>query len=317
MTVRVAAVAAVALISLASLAGGQTAPSAGLTTYHVQGNVWVIAGAGGNITVQASSDAKAAGPGAGEGVLLVDTGRKDMTPAVLAEIQKISPKRIEYIVTTHVDADHVGGHETFAKPRMDYLWTPGTVTGAGVKVIAHENVLPRMSNGPSAYPVIAWPTNTYSSAQRKIFFNDEPVVIIHAPAASTDGDSIVFFRRSDVISAGDLFDATSYPVVDPARGGSLAGIISGLNQLLDLMVPRYNQEGGTFVIPGHGRVGDQHDVLEYRDMLVIVRDRVRAAVAKGQSLAQVKAARPTLDYDARWGASDAFVDAVYAGVAKR
>jgi glyoxylase-like metal-dependent hydrolase (beta-lactamase superfamily II) len=200
---------------------------------------------------------------------------------------------------------------------MDYLWTPGMVTGAGVKVIGHENVLPRMSNGPSAYPVIAWPTNTYSSAQRKISFNDEAVVIIHVPAASTDGDSLVFFRRSDVISAGDLFDATAYPVVDPARGGSLAGIISGLNQLLDLMVPRYNQEGGTLVIPGHGRVGDQHDVLEYRDMLVIVRDRVRAAVAKGQSLAQVKAARPTLDYDARWGSTsgawttDAFVEAVY------
>ncbi len=172
-----------------------------LTTYHVQGNVWVIAGAGGNITVQ-TSNARAAGPGAGEGVLLVDTGRKDMTPAVLAEIQKISPQAHRAIVTTHVDADHVGGHETFAKPRMDYLWTPGMVTGAGVKVIGHENVLPRMSNGPSAYPVIAWPTNTYSSAQRKIFFNDEPVVIIHAPAASTDGDSMVFFRRSDVISSG-------------------------------------------------------------------------------------------------------------------
>ena len=138
---------------------------------------------------------------------------------MLAEIQKISPKRIEYIVTTHVDADHVGGHETFAKPRMDYLWTPGMVTGAGVKVIAHENVLPRMSNGPSAYPVIAWPTNTYSSAQRKIFFNDEPVVIIHAPAATTDGDSIVFFRRST--SAPATSTTTSYPVFDPS-GGSLA-----------------------------------------------------------------------------------------------
>jgi glyoxylase-like metal-dependent hydrolase (beta-lactamase superfamily II) len=287
MTVRVAAVAAVVLLSFASLAGGQTAPSAGLITYHVQGNVWVIAGAGGNITVQASS-AKAAGPGAGEGVLLVDTGRKETTAAVLAEIAKIAPgSRIEYIVTTHVDADHVGGHETFAKPRMDFLWTPGMVTGAGVKVIAHENVLPRMSNGPAAYPVIAWPTNTYSSAQRKIYFNDEPVIVIHAPAATTDGDSIVFFRRSDVISTGDLYVTTSYPVVDPARGGSLAGIISALNQILDLMVPRYNQEGGTYVIPGHGRVGDQHDVLEYRDMLVIVRARVKAAVAKGQSLAQV------------------------------
>jgi glyoxylase-like metal-dependent hydrolase (beta-lactamase superfamily II) len=312
----------VALVVLAAVRLDAQSASNGLTTYHVQGNVWVIAGAGGNITVQAS-DAKAAGPGAGEGVLLVDTGRKEMSAAVLAEIQKISPKRIEYIVTTHVDADHVGGHETFAKPRMDYLWTPGMVTGAGVKVIGHENVLPRMSNGPNAYPVIAWPTNTYSSAQRKIFFNDEPVVVIHAPAARTDGDSLVFFRRSDVISAGDLFVTTSYPVIEPARGGSLAGIIDGLNQLLDLMVPRYNQEGGTLVIPGHGRVGDQHDVLEYRDMLVIVRDRVRAAVAKGQSLAQVKASRPTLDYDARWGASsgpwttDAFIDAVYAEAARR
>src|SRR4030095_10043414 len=128
-----------------------------------------------------------------------------------------------------------------------------------------------------------------SSAQRKIFFNGEPVVIIHAPAARTDGDSLVFFRRSDVISTGDLFVTTAYPVIDPARGGSLTGIINGLNQILDLMVPRYNQEGGTYVIPGHGRVGDQHDVLEYRDMLAIVRDRIRAGVGRGQTLAQVKA----------------------------
>jgi glyoxylase-like metal-dependent hydrolase (beta-lactamase superfamily II) len=318
---RAAVLATLAAVPLAGQAANpspqftQSASSA-LTTYHVQGSVWVIAGAGGNITVQASR-ARAAGPGAGEGVLLVDTGRREMTAAVLAEIQKISSSRIEYIVTTHVDADHVGGHETFARPRMDYLWTPGMVTGAGVKVIGHENVLPRMSNGPSAYPVIAWPTHTYSSAQRKIFFNDEPVIIIHAPSARTDGDSLVFFRRSDVISAGDLFVTTSYPTIEPARGGSLGGIINGLNQLLDLMVPRYNQEGGTYVIPGHGRVGDQHDVLEYRDMLVIVRDRVRAAVAKGQTLAQVKAARPTLDYDARWGTPDAFVEAVYAEAAKR
>jgi cyclase len=309
------ALACLTLLSTIPLAG--QSGSSGLTTYHVQGNVWVIAGAGGNITVQAS-DAKSAGPGAGEGVLLVDSGRKEMTPAVLAEIEKIAPgKRIEYIVTTHVDADHVGGHETFAKPRMDYLWTPGMVTGAGVKVIGHENVLPRMSNGVSPYPVIAWPTNTYSSAQRKIFFNDEPVVIIHAPSASTDGDSIVFFRRSDVISTGDLFATTTYPAIDATRGSSVAGIIGGLNQVIDLMVPRYNQQGGTYAIPGHGRVGDQHDVLEYRDMLVIVRDRIRAGIGKGQTLAQVKASRPTLDYDARWGSPDAFVDAVYAELAAK
>jgi cyclase len=296
------------------------AANSGVGSLHVQGNVWVVFGAGGNITVQASP-ARAAGPGAGEGVLLVDTGRRDMSAAVLAEIQKISAGRIEYIVNTRADPDHVGGNEIFAKPRMDFLWTPGTITGPGVKVLAHEKVLPRMSSGPDAYPTIARPTYTYSLAQRRIFFNDEPIVIMHEPVASSDGDSIVFFRRSDVISAGDLFLTTTYPVVDPARGGSLAGIIRGLNHVLDLMVPRYNQEGGTYVIPGHGRVGDQHDVLEYRDMLVIIGDRIRHGVDKGMSIAQIKAMKPTLDYDARWGATtgpwttEMFIEAVYAEMA--
>src|SRR6187399_2473592 len=144
LVLALAAWLAATMVPLAGQAPSSTAssaPASGLVTYHVQGNVWVIAGAGGNITVQASS-AAAAGPGAGEGVLLVDTGRKDTTSAVLAEIAKIAPGRIEYIVNTHVDDDHVGGNEMFAKPRMDFLWTPGMVTGAGVKVIAHENVLP-------------------------------------------------------------------------------------------------------------------------------------------------------------------------------
>jgi len=295
-------------------------PAPVVGSLHVQGNVWVVFGAGGNVTVQATN-ARAAGPGAGEGVLLVDTGRQDMTSAVLAEIQKISSGRIEYIINTHADPDHVGGNETFARPRMDFLWTPGMITGPGVKVISHENVLPRLSTGPNPYPTIAWPTHTYSSAQRKIFFNDEPIVIMHQPAAVTDGDSIVFFRQSNVIAAGDLFLTTTYPVVDPARGGSLAGIIGGLNALIDLMVPRYNQDGGTYVVPGHGRIGDQHDVLEYRDMLVIIGDRIRSGVARGRSIQQVKALKPTLDYDARWGATtgawttDMFIEAVYAEMA--
>jgi cyclase len=297
--------------------------SAPVQSLHVRGNVWVIVGAGGNITVQAAADARAAGPGAGEGVLLVNTGRREMTAAVLAEIRKIAPGRIEYIINTDADPDHVGGNEIFANPRMDFLWTPGTITGPGVKVIGHENVLPRMSTGPTPYPTIAWPTNTYSSAQRKMSFNDEPIVIMHEPAAHTDGDSIVLFRRSDVISAGDIFLTTTYPVIDASRGGSVAGIIRGLNHLLDLMVPRYNQDGGTYVIPGHGRIGDQHDVLEYRDMLVIVSDRIRSAVEKGMTLEQVKAMKPTIDYDARWGATtgswttDMFIGAVYADAAAR
>jgi len=329
-TVLLAAVAIVATLiepaQIRARAGQDVDRDAGrrenaIGSLHVQGNVWMIFGAGGNITVQTGSGS-AAGPGAGEGVLLVDTGRANMTNDVLAEIRRISQGRIEYIVNTHVDPDHVGGNEALAKPRMDFLWTPGTITGPGVKVIGHENILPRMSVGPGAYPAAAWPTYTYSLTQRKIFFNDEPIVIMHEPAATSDGDSIVFFRGSDVISTGDLFLMTTYPTVDPARGGSLAGIIRGLNHVLDLMVPRYNQEGGTYVIPGHGRVGDQHDVLEYRDMLVIIGDRIRSGVEKGLSLAQVKAMRPTLDYDARWGRSDGdesttdrFIEAVYAEMA--
>ena len=312
-------IAGVHVPSAAGQLARRNAPLAPTTvgSLHVQGNVWVIYGAGGNITVQASQ-ARAAGPGAGEGVLLVDTGRKDMNLEVQAEIQKISSGRLEYIVNTQADPDHVGGNETFARPRMDFLWTPGTINGPGVKVMGHENVLPRMSTGASPYPSIAWPTYTYSLPQRRIYFNDEPVVIMHEPAAATDGDSIVFFRRSDVISTGDLFLMTTFPIIDPARGGSLAGIVRGLNHVLDLMVPRYNQEGGTYVIPGHGRVGDQHDVLEYRDMLAIIGDRIRSGVAAGRSLAQIKAAKPTLDYEARWGATtgawttDRFIDAVYA-----
>jgi glyoxylase-like metal-dependent hydrolase (beta-lactamase superfamily II) len=285
---------------------------------HVQGNVWVIVGAGANITVQVS-DARAPGPGAGEGVMLVDTGRKDMSDQVLAEIRKISPKRIEYIINTHADEDHVGGNEIFAKPSMDFLWTPGTVTGPGVKVLAHEKVLLWMSSraGREAYPFISWPSYTYFMNERRFSFNDEAVIVIHEPNARTDGDSMVFFRKSDVVSAGDVFLTTTYPVIDPSRGGSLAGIIRALNRLLDLTVPRYNQEGGTYVIPGHGRLADQHDVLEYRDMLVIIRDRVRAGVKKRMSLAEVKASNPTLDYDARWGSTagewttERFIEAVY------
>ena len=306
---------------IADRSGGERTEAGEVRSFHVQGHVWVIAGAGANITVQAS-DANAAGPGAGEGVLLVDSGRKDMTAAVLAELRKISSGRIEYIVNTRLDPDHVGGNQALARPRMDFFWTPGMITGPGVKVIAYETVMTRMSargaGGDSAYPPDAWPNYTYFGTQRKIFFNEEPVVIMHEPSAVSDGDSTVFFRRSDVISAGDLFLTTSYPVIDREHGGTLGGIIAGLNHLLDLMVPRYNQEGGTFVIPGHGRVGDQHDVLEYHDMLVIIRDRVRAAAKNGMTVEQIKAMKPTLDYDARWAprsgpwTTDRFIEAIYA-----
>jgi glyoxylase-like metal-dependent hydrolase (beta-lactamase superfamily II) len=171
-------------------------------------------------------------------------------------------------------------------------------------------------------PSTAWPTETFVGNEKEFYFNDEPVFMYHVPAAHTDGDSIVFFRRSDVIATGDIFRTDSYPVIDVDKGGNVQGVIDGLNFVLDLAVPAHHEEGGTFVVPGHGRICDEFDVLEYRDMVTIVRDRIQAMIAKKMTLAQIKAARPTLDYDSRYGATsgpwttEMFVEAVYRSVRK-
>jgi glyoxylase-like metal-dependent hydrolase (beta-lactamase superfamily II) len=172
-------------------------------------------------------------------------------------------------------------------------------------------------NGQYATPAAAWPTSTFIGDDKKLYFNGEGVHIIHQPSAHTDGDSLVFFRRSDVLSAGDLFGTITYPVIDLERGGNIQGIVDALNTMLDITIPRDKQEGGTYVIPGHGRLCDEADVLEYRDMVTIIRDRIQDLVKKGMTLEQVKAARPTLDYDGRYGAktgswtTDMFIEAAY------
>ena len=160
-------------------------------------------------------------------------------------------------------------------------------------------------------PFGAWPTETFFTADKELFFNGEAIQLLHQPAAHTDGDVIVFFRRSDVVSAGDLFTTTSYPVIDAKSGGTIQGFIAGVNHILDVTIPEDKEEGGTYVIPGHGRVADEADVVEFRDMATIVRDRVRDLMRKGMTLAQVKAARPTLDYDRRYGSPDAFLESLY------
>ena len=292
-------------------------PKAGeVKVLHVQGQVYMLASAEGNMVVHAGD----------EGVLLVDTLPEGLSSAALAAIRTISDKPIHFIVNTQAGEDHTGGNEALAKagptrPDRAPLGSGlGGNTGGTTSIVAHENVLNRMSatqGAGTARPRGAWPSDTFFEDENDIFFNDEAVQVLHQPDATGDGDSIVFFRKSDVVVAGDVFYTTSYPVFNRAQGGSINGVIAALNRIIRITVPTHNQEGGTMVVPGHGRLSDEMDVVEYRNMLTIVRDRIQALVAEGKTLEQVRASQPTLDYDARYGAPtgpaspDAFVAAVY------
>ena len=279
-----------------------------LHLFPVQGNVYMMVGAGGNITVQAGSD----------GVLLVDTMYAPLAARIAAEIKKISPLPIRFIIDTHVHPDHIGGNEALAK-----MGAPGAspTENGGATIIAQANVVNRMARPaapgetPGATPGL--PNDEYSTPTKDFYFNGEPVFVIHEPNAHTDGDSIVLFRRSDVISTGDIFTPERYPFIDLERGGSVQGELNALNDILHLTVPARLQEGGTRVIPGHGRLCDEAEVVEYRNMITIVRDRVQDMIKKGMTLEQVKAARPTLDYDTAYGSGDAFVEAVYKSLKKQ
>jgi glyoxylase-like metal-dependent hydrolase (beta-lactamase superfamily II) len=282
---------------------------------RVQGNIYLVAGGGSNVTVQVGSS----------GSIMVDSKSGAVAEKILAEIRKIShsTKPVRYLLNTSADADHIGGNEAIGKAlgsanTWTIINTPGGSQSA-VKVLAHDNVASRMSHLPAS----AAPSETFVGREKEFFFNGEPVLMYHIPAAHTDGDSIVFFRRSDVVATGDIYRTDSYPVIDLQKGGHVQGVIDGLNLVLDLAVPAHHEEGGTFVIPGHGRISDEFDVLEYRDMVTIVRDRVQAMIKKGMTLEQVKAARPTLDYDSRYGATtgnwttDMFVESVYRSLTPR
>ena len=257
----------------------------------VQKNIYMLAGAGGNITLQVGRD----------GVLMVDTEFAPLAPRIMAEIRKLSSGPIRYIINTHVHPDHVDGNAAFAK-----LIPPDPLQP--LNIVAHENVLNRMAE-PTAQAGL--PDDEYFTPFKDFHFNGEAIFVYHAPKAHTDGDSVILFRGSDVVSAGDVFTPERYPIVDLERGGSLQGEIDALNHILELTVPDHHQEGGTYVIPGHGRICDEADVVEYRDMVVIVRDRIEDMIKKGMTLEQVKAARPTLDYDTQYGAGERFIEAAY------
>jgi glyoxylase-like metal-dependent hydrolase (beta-lactamase superfamily II) len=273
-----------------------------IASYHVQGNVWLLAGAASNVAVQIGDD----------GILVVDTGGSETAAEVLDAIRALSDKPIRWIVNTHAHADHTGGNETISQAGV-------TVNGNPAAIIGHENVLARMS--AEDRPVTEWPLNSFFEAGRDFYFNGEAVILYHVPSAHTDGDIFVYFRGSDVLVTGDVFVTTHFPVVDLEYGGDIDGVVDGLNRALDITVPAWLQEGGTYVIPGHGRIGDEADLVSYRDLALIVRDRVRASVERGATLRQVQAEKPSLDYDPRYSneslpwTSEMFIESVYRSLA--
>jgi cyclase len=311
------------LRSSANAQQNANAVSAEIHIMPVQGDVYMLVGDGANITVQVGD----------QGVLLVDTGFARMSDNLLAAVRTLSDKPIRYIIDTNDDPDHIGGNESLAKAGStitggNVVGDIGASAGDTAAVIAFQSILDRMSmpkGNQSAMPQSAWPTDTYTVPQKSFWFNGESIRVFHQPGL-TDGDSIVYFRRSDVVSTGDIFRTDSYPVIDLKRGGSIQAIIAGLNRLLDLTVPaddKSKDEGGTMVVPGHGRLCDQADVVVYQEMVTIIRDRIQDMVNKGMTLEQVKAAKPTMDYDPIYGTNkvpwttEMFVEAVYRSLSEK
>jgi cyclase len=237
-------------------------------------------------------------------------------------VRQLTKKPLRYLVNTNADADKVGGNAAVVKAAGGTnaaAANGGGTANTGILVISHENALNRMIAGGLGAPALsgdALPESTFFTPRKDLYANGEPIQIFYQPKAHTDGDVIVFFRGSDVVSTGDVFRTDSYPVIDAAKGGTLQGELNALNMILDITVPERNQMGGTRVVPGHGRICNEADVLEYRDMLTIVRDRVRDMAKKGMTLQQVKAAHPMLEYDGIYGTrkdwtGDMFLEAVY------
>ena len=291
---------------LASLAFAQQ--QTGIEVLHVRGNVYMFASDEGNITVQVGEHRD------NDGVLMVDTGSAVMTDLVVAELRKLTEKPVRYLVNTSADPDHVGGNAAFSKLGGSHETGGNGPQAAEVNIYAQDNALTRLSAPEAHMSEASLPTMSFERL-KDFTFNGEAVQIFSEAPAHTDGDSIVFFRGSNVISAGEIFSTVGYPVIDLAHGGSIQGEIKALNHLLELTVPEIAQEGGTMVIPGHGRLCDEADLAEYREMVTIVRDRVADFIKRGKSLEEVKAARVTRDYDGRYSrptwTGDMFVASIY------
>lgn len=306
-----------AIVVVAWAAGAAT--QGAVRSLHVQGNVWMLHSDTVNAAVQIGDD----------GVLVVDTMDDTLADALLAEIRRLAPgKPIRIIVNTHVHSDHTGGNAKVAAAGSSVIGGNavaqlGQAAANRAQVYAHENVEARMAQagpGQPATPTERWPSDTFTELQHDLYFNGEGIELLHQPDAHTDGDTMVYFRKSDVLVAGDIYSNELFPMVDFENGGTLNGIVSALNTIIRITIPREKQEGGTYVIPGHGRLADEADLVEYRDMTTILRDRVADAVKRRMTLDQIVAAQLARDYDGRYGAklgwsTDHFIEAAYRSVA--
>ena len=291
----------------------------GLDVIQVRPNFYMIAGAGANIGVQIGVD----------GVVLVDSGNEEASDRILAAIKKLTNLPTRYIINTGADADHVSGNgklsragqTIFTNALGNATFANAMTNGGGASIMAQESILRRMSaptGKASPFPVDTWPTEAFYTERKTLRMNDEPIEVIHQPGAHSDADSFVFFRKSDVVAAGDIFDETRFPVIDIAKGGSVQGEIDALNRLIEIAVPPgpFIYEGiGTYVIPGHGRLSVQLDVVNYRDMVVIVRDVIADMIKQGMTLAQIQEASPAKPFETRYGtqpgSTAGFVESVY------
>jgi len=280
----------------------------------VQGNVYLVAGSGANIVVQTDPD----------GLLVVDTSVPAMAEKVLAAIKTFSPLPIRQIINTSAEEHHTAGNDALSLAGRNIYASVGGNGGRepsrvqGAPIIATERAMHRMAgllNEP-ARDNARWPDNTFAGPRKDWSWGGEPIDILAKPAAHTDGDLIVWFRKSDVIATGDILDTVKYPTIDVKRGGSIQGYLNALNDILDIMIPLQNNQGGTLAVPGHGRICNEGDVAEIRDTLTIITDRIREMVKKKMTLAQVKQARPTLDYDGVFGDPNAFIETVFTELSR-
>jgi cyclase len=309
--------------SAAPVAAQQDA-SGELDVLQLRLNFYMVAEpGGGNIAVQTGKD----------GTILVNAGSADSADRAIAAIRRITNQPIRYIIDTSADGDLVGGNAKFAHAGRNIMATgPEPLGGAFVKdmtfdyaasIFSAEQTLFRISaptGQKSPYPQDAWPVETFTERRRDMYFNGEGCQIYNEPAAHSDGDAVVLFRGSDVVVAGDIIDANRFPWIDLSRGGSIQGEIEALNHIIDLSVrpmPFVFQEGGTYIVPGHGRAYTKRDAVGYRDMVVTIRDIIQDMIQRGMTLVQIKEAAPARAFELEYGANSGpwttndFVEAVY------